>query len=225
MLEEGQIVKLDNGGEYIVIYVIKLHDFNYVYLINNIEPHDVKIGNVKFGSKYILNEITSTSELEYILTAYLKYNKTPNEEVELEDVSKDIRENGKLLEQITDNKDQLDKDQILMRQRPKEVNFRLYGNDSFDRYLSHNLYEDIDDKVTVKNDIDVKASIEKYITEPKGKIYYIVDNSITTIDVRKIKNDFTKSLPNALKVLDKLLGEERPSDKQIEEEYMKRLAA
>ena len=228
MLKEGQIVKLDNSGEYIVLCVKQLHDFNYVYLVDNNtplnnEPHDFRICANKRENKTSFTEITSTGELEYALDVVMNDNKV-NEDIELVDVSKTIRENSKVLEQITEDSDQLDKDQLLMRQIPR-TGSRMYGNDTFDRYMSHNLYSGDEIETAIKSSIDIKTSMEKYISMPKGNTYLIVGKSDTIINIEKLKSDFYKSLPKVVEVVHKLMGEERPSDKEIEEEYMKRLAA
>ena len=210
MVNEGQIIELSSGNEYVVMKVLSLHNFNYVYLVNTTEPHDILIGTIKFENDFLFNEIKDNNELEYILTVLNP--STPNEE--FEDVRDSIKKNGELLEQSIED-ERLDKDQILMQQYSRETNRNMYGSDTFDRYMSHNLYKD---------EFDMRASIRDYIKSEKGR-KFLMRRLAGTMDVEKINNDFDSALPEMINKIGKVLGIERPSDKEIEEEYTKKKAA
>ncbi|MBO7078591.1 MAG: hypothetical protein J6W64_02120, partial [Bacilli bacterium] len=128
MLNEGQIIELSSGNEYIVMKVLSLHNFNYVYLVNTMEPHDILIGTIKFENDFLFNEIKDNTELEYVLTVL---NPNDSKEEELEDVRGAIKKNGEILEQSIEG-EQLDKDQLLMKQDTREPSHNIYGNDTFD---------------------------------------------------------------------------------------------
>ncbi len=69
MLMEGQIVKLNNNKEYIVIKKINAHSFNYVYLISSDKPIEFLVATEKVDNgKTILEEIKDNNELDYALT-------------------------------------------------------------------------------------------------------------------------------------------------------------
>lgn len=69
MLMEGQIVKLNNNKEYIVIKKINVHSFNYVYLISSDKPIEFLVATEKVDNgKTILEEIKDNNELDYALT-------------------------------------------------------------------------------------------------------------------------------------------------------------
>ena len=211
MLNEGQIIELSSNSEYIVMKVLPLHNFNYVYLVNTMEPHDILIGTIKFENDFLFEEIRDNSELEYVLTVL-----SPNDskEDELEDVRGTIKKNGEILEQSIEG-EQLNKDQLLMKQYTREPSHNIYGNDTFDRYMSHNLYN---------INMDLRTSVINYIkSDKKGK--FLVRRLAGTMNAEKIYNDFVSILPEMLDKIGKILGTERPDDKKIEEEYTKRLAA
>lgn len=211
MLKEGQIIELSSNSEYIVMKVVSLHSFNYVYLVNTAEPHNILIGTLKFDNSLFFEEIKDNAELEYILDVLCPED---SNEVELEDVRSTIKKNGELLEQSIDD-EQLNKDQLLMQQYSRPANHNLYGNDTFDRYMSHNLYND---------EIDLRTSIKDYIKSEKGG-KYLIRHIAGNMDVEKLNNDFIRALPEMVDKIGKILGDERPDVKKIEEEYTKRLAA
>ncbi len=69
MLKEGQIIKLNNNTEYIVVKIINAHSFNYVYLITKEKPIEFLIGTEKMVNGSLeINEIKDNTELEYALT-------------------------------------------------------------------------------------------------------------------------------------------------------------
>lgn len=72
MLEVGEIVKLDNNKEYIVVNTITLHNLRYVFLISNFKPLDIVIATEKIKDENIvLDEITNNDELDYILSQFV----------------------------------------------------------------------------------------------------------------------------------------------------------
>ena len=72
MLEVGEIVKLDNNKEYIVVNTISLHNLRYVFLISNFKPLDIVIATEKIKDENIvLEEITNNDELDYILSQFV----------------------------------------------------------------------------------------------------------------------------------------------------------
>ena len=69
MLKEGQIVKLSNNKEYIVIKKINAHNFNYVCLITNDIPLEFFVGTEKMVNGSIeIDEIKDNTELDYVLS-------------------------------------------------------------------------------------------------------------------------------------------------------------
>ena len=72
MLEVGEIVKLDNNKEYIVVNTITLHNLRYVFLISNFKPLDIVVATEKIKDENIvLDEVKSNDELDYILSQFV----------------------------------------------------------------------------------------------------------------------------------------------------------
>lgn len=71
MLEVGEIVKLNEDKEYIVVNIINLHNIRYVFLISNSKPLDIVIATEKIKDENIvLEEIKDNEELDYILSQF-----------------------------------------------------------------------------------------------------------------------------------------------------------
>ena len=71
MLNVGQLVKLDNDKEYMVLNIMNLHNVRYVFLISNFKPLDIIIATEKIkGSDVILDEIKDNMELDYVLSQF-----------------------------------------------------------------------------------------------------------------------------------------------------------
>lgn len=71
MLEIGQIVKLSNDKEYIVVNTMSLHNINYVFLISNFKPLDIVIGTEKIiDEDIIIEEVKDNNELDYVLSQF-----------------------------------------------------------------------------------------------------------------------------------------------------------
>lgn len=72
MLEVGEIVKLKEDKEYIVINAMYLHNLRYVFLISNSKPLDIVIATEKIKDENIvLEEIKDNNELDYILSQFV----------------------------------------------------------------------------------------------------------------------------------------------------------
>lgn len=71
MLEVGEIVKLDNDKEYIVVNIMNLHNIRYVFLISNFKPLDIVIATEKIKDEdIVLEEVKDNTELDYILSQF-----------------------------------------------------------------------------------------------------------------------------------------------------------
>lgn len=69
MLEKGQIIKLNDNKEYMVVNVMELHSISYVYLITTTKPIDIVIATQKvIDGKISLQEIKNNEELDYVLS-------------------------------------------------------------------------------------------------------------------------------------------------------------
>lgn len=72
MLEIGEVVKLNDDKEYIVINTISLHNIRYVFLVTNSKPIDIVIATEKIVDKdIVLEEVKDNSELDYILSQFV----------------------------------------------------------------------------------------------------------------------------------------------------------
>lgn len=75
MLDVGEIVKLDNNKEYIVINTISLRNTRYVFLISNFKPLDIVIAIEKIKDEdIVLEEVKTPEELDYILSQFVLTN-------------------------------------------------------------------------------------------------------------------------------------------------------
>lgn len=72
MLEVGELVKLNEEKEYIVINLMDLHNIRYVFLISNSKPLDIVVATEKIkGEDIVLEEIKDNNELDYILSQFV----------------------------------------------------------------------------------------------------------------------------------------------------------
>jgi hypothetical protein len=72
MLEIGEIVKLNNNKEYIVINTLYLHNIRYIFLVSNFKPLEVVIATEKIREdNIVLEEIKDNAELDYILSRFV----------------------------------------------------------------------------------------------------------------------------------------------------------
>lgn len=71
MLEIGEIVKLSNDKEYIVVNTMNLHNIRYVFLISNFKPLDIVIGTEKIiDEDIVVDEVKDNNELDYVLSQF-----------------------------------------------------------------------------------------------------------------------------------------------------------
>lgn len=71
MLEIGEIVKLNDDKEFIVLNIINLHNVRYVFLISNFKPIEIVIATEKIKDENIvLEEVKDNNELDYILSQF-----------------------------------------------------------------------------------------------------------------------------------------------------------
>ena len=71
MLEIGEIVKLSNDKEYIVVNTMSLHNVRYVFLISNFKPLDIVIGTEKIiDEDIVVEEVKDNNELDYVLSQF-----------------------------------------------------------------------------------------------------------------------------------------------------------
>lgn len=71
MLEIGEVVKLNDDKEYIVVNIMNLHNVRYVFLISNFKPLDIVIATEKIiDEDIVLEEVKDNNELDYILSQF-----------------------------------------------------------------------------------------------------------------------------------------------------------
>ena len=71
MLEVGEIVKLSNDKEDIVVNTMSLHNIRYVFLISNFKPLDIVIGTEKIiDEDIVVEEVKDNNELDYVLSQF-----------------------------------------------------------------------------------------------------------------------------------------------------------
>ncbi len=72
MVQVGEIVKLSDNKEYIVINRMDLHNISYVYLITNSKPLEILIATEKIvNGDIVLDEIKDNNELDYVLSQFV----------------------------------------------------------------------------------------------------------------------------------------------------------
>lgn len=72
MINVGQIVKLDDNKEYMVINKTNLHNINYLYLVTISKPVDMLIvTEVNKDGNIVLEEIKDNDELDYVLSQFV----------------------------------------------------------------------------------------------------------------------------------------------------------
>lgn len=221
MLIKGQIVKLSNNCEYIVINTSLLHNFNYVYLINRNEPHDIVIATEVFENKLILKEIKDNEELKYILTT-LNTDKSESTDVVLRDVSEKLRKNEEILESSlkpVEQEKSIDRNSYLMRLYSREVSNP--NSDSFDRYMANNSGgSNID-----SNTVDFVNSLKKYIVSVKGR-KLSVSNLIGIINDYKAdryNKEFNRASQAIVPIINKIEEEQKVNADEFD--YSKSLVA
>lgn len=69
MIKVGQIVKLDNDKEYMVLNKMNLHNINYAYLVTITKPTEMLVVTITNNEEgIILEEIKDNDELDYVLS-------------------------------------------------------------------------------------------------------------------------------------------------------------
>lgn len=68
-MEKGQIVKLEDNKEYMVVNKISLHGISYLYLMTTTKPIDILVATESVASgKTLLKEVKDNDELDYALS-------------------------------------------------------------------------------------------------------------------------------------------------------------
>ena len=82
-MQVGQIVKLNDNKEYIIINKMNLHNINYVYLMTNSKPLEIMIATEKLVSgDIVLDEIKDNDELDYVLSQFVFKNNDEDDEID-----------------------------------------------------------------------------------------------------------------------------------------------
>ena len=69
MIKVGQVIKLDDNKEYMVLNKIELHNINYVYLVTISKPTEMLVATLTSDNGEIaLEEIKDNDELDYVLS-------------------------------------------------------------------------------------------------------------------------------------------------------------
>lgn len=77
MLEVGEIIKLNDEKDYIVVEKLNLHNVNYIYLVTNKKPLKILIATEKIvNGELVIDEIKDNDELDYVLS---KFSLNPEE--------------------------------------------------------------------------------------------------------------------------------------------------
>ena len=72
MIEEGQILKLNDNKEYMVVANLNLHNINYVYLLTTSKPLEALVVTAKEKEgQVIFDEIKDNEELDYVLNQFI----------------------------------------------------------------------------------------------------------------------------------------------------------
>ena len=69
MIKVGQVIKLDDNKEYMVLNKINLHNINYVYLVTITKPTEILVATItNHDGDISLEETKDNDELDYILS-------------------------------------------------------------------------------------------------------------------------------------------------------------
>lgn len=78
----GQVVKLDDNKDYMILNKMNLHNINYVYLITINKPTEMLVvTEIVQDGEIVLEEIKDNDELDYILSQFVL---NPSEEDEID---------------------------------------------------------------------------------------------------------------------------------------------
>ena len=71
MLGLGEVVKLTNDKEYMVVNDLELHNIKYAYLMSVSKPLEILIATIKnVAGTIVLEEVKDNDELDYILNQF-----------------------------------------------------------------------------------------------------------------------------------------------------------
>ena len=71
-MEIGDLIKLDNDKEYIIINKMALHNTEYIFAITNSKPLEIIIGTEKnINGQTVFQEIKDNNELDYVLSNFV----------------------------------------------------------------------------------------------------------------------------------------------------------
>ena len=72
MINVGQVIKLSDDKDYMVLNKINLHNINYLYLITINKPTEMLIvTETNQNGELVLEEIKDNDELDYILSQFV----------------------------------------------------------------------------------------------------------------------------------------------------------
>lgn len=76
MIEKGELITLSNGKEYVCYYTIQDNGNNYVYLISNFKPLEIRFGIQRYIDGNIQIEIINEpEEKQKVLALFKNINK------------------------------------------------------------------------------------------------------------------------------------------------------
>lgn len=82
MINVGQVIKLSDDKEYMVLNKMSLHNINYVYLITISKPTEMLVATeTSQDGEFILEEIKDNDELDYVLSQFVL---NPSEDDEID---------------------------------------------------------------------------------------------------------------------------------------------
>jgi len=82
MINVGQVIKLSDDKEYMVLNKMSLHNINYVYLITISKPTEMLVATeTNQDGEFILEEIKDNDELDYVLSQFVL---NPSEDDEID---------------------------------------------------------------------------------------------------------------------------------------------
>ena len=74
MINVGQVVKLNDNKEYMVLNKMSLHNINYLYLVTITKPTEMMVvTEINQNGSIILEEIKDNDELDYVLSQFVLY--------------------------------------------------------------------------------------------------------------------------------------------------------
>ena len=72
MINVGQVVKLDDNKDYMVLNKMSLHNINYLYLVTVTKPVEMLVvTETNQNGNIVLEEIKDNDELDYVLSQFV----------------------------------------------------------------------------------------------------------------------------------------------------------